>query len=209
MCWDGGNEELQKQRACFLYWGAWVPFGREIWGMLWEVQHASILHRHLGPPLVRSLPSWSSFCGWDWPSKPRPAPLSCPQIFCLNPQLGCRTASTGTVSIGPGDSQPCYLSSMGAHGLGNSSGPLNKHGPFLFLIPDFSYFQLRAHLYQAWGVLAADDSGLSDPFARVLISTQCQTTRVRARMGHRRRGALLSKVLSFSFHFGCPAQGTR
>ncbi|CAK7319952.1 Fer-1-like protein 4 [Vulpes lagopus] len=43
---------------------------------------------------------------------------------------------------------------------------------------DFSYFQLRAHLYQARGVLAADDSGLSDPFARVLISTQCQTTQV-------------------------------
>uniref|UniRef100_A0A4X1T8F6 C2 domain-containing protein n=1 Tax=Sus scrofa TaxID=9823 RepID=A0A4X1T8F6_PIG len=40
------------------------------------------------------------------------------------------------------------------------------------------YFQLRAHLYQARGVLAADDSGLSDPFARVVISTQCQTTRV-------------------------------
>ncbi|XP_019065455.1 fer-1-like protein 4 [Fukomys damarensis] len=43
---------------------------------------------------------------------------------------------------------------------------------------DFSYFQLRAHLYQARGVLSADDSGLSDPFARVIISTQCQTTRV-------------------------------
>uniref|UniRef100_A0A2K5QBB5 C2 domain-containing protein n=1 Tax=Cebus imitator TaxID=2715852 RepID=A0A2K5QBB5_CEBIM len=43
---------------------------------------------------------------------------------------------------------------------------------------DFSYFQVRAHLYQARGVLAADNSGLSDPFARVLISTQCQTTRV-------------------------------
>ncbi|XP_055458302.1 fer-1-like protein 4 [Psammomys obesus] len=43
---------------------------------------------------------------------------------------------------------------------------------------DFSYFQLRAHLYQARGVLAADDSGLSDPFAHVLISTQCRTTRV-------------------------------
>ncbi|KAJ8794264.1 hypothetical protein J1605_003221 [Eschrichtius robustus] len=42
---------------------------------------------------------------------------------------------------------------------------------------DFSYFQLRAHLYQAQGVLTAGDSGLSDLFARVLISTQCQTTR--------------------------------
>lgn len=31
-------------------------------------------------------------------------------------------------------------------------------------------------------MLAADDSGLSDPFARVLISTQCQTTQVRAEL---------------------------
>ncbi|KFP70908.1 Fer-1-like 4, partial [Acanthisitta chloris] len=43
---------------------------------------------------------------------------------------------------------------------------------------DFSYFQLRAHLYQARGILPADDNGLSDPFARVLFSTHCQTTRM-------------------------------
>ncbi|XP_075373403.1 fer-1-like protein 4 [Mycteria americana] len=43
---------------------------------------------------------------------------------------------------------------------------------------DFSYFQLRAHLYQARGILPADDNGLSDPFARVVFSTHCQTTRV-------------------------------
>ncbi|XP_032318095.1 fer-1-like protein 4 [Camelus ferus] len=64
---------------------------------------------------------------------------------------------------------------------------------------DFSYFQLRAHLYQARGVLAADDSGLSDPFARVLISTQCQTTRVRSGLGCGRRGAgdkVLEQMLS-------------
>ncbi|NXO02474.1 FR1L4 protein, partial [Rhinopomastus cyanomelas] len=41
---------------------------------------------------------------------------------------------------------------------------------------DFSYFQLRAHLYQARGILPADDNGLSDPFARVVFSTHCQTT---------------------------------
>ncbi|XP_078391487.1 fer-1-like protein 4 isoform X2 [Cetorhinus maximus] len=40
-----------------------------------------------------------------------------------------------------------------------------------------SYFQLRAHMYQARSVLAADDTGLSDPFARVVFSTQCQSTR--------------------------------
>ncbi|XP_078275356.1 fer-1-like protein 4 [Rhinoraja longicauda] len=40
-----------------------------------------------------------------------------------------------------------------------------------------SYFQLRAHMYQARGLRAADDTGLSDPFARVVFSTQCQSTR--------------------------------
>lgn len=50
----------------------------------------------------------------------------------------------------------------------------------LLFLPDFSYFQLRAHLYQARGILPADDNGLSDPFARVVFSTHCQTTRVRA-----------------------------
>ncbi|KAI1233270.1 hypothetical protein IHE44_0004437 [Lamprotornis superbus] len=43
---------------------------------------------------------------------------------------------------------------------------------------DFSYFQLRAHLYQARGILPADDNGLSDPFARVVFSTHCQTSRM-------------------------------
>ncbi|NXY24527.1 FR1L4 protein, partial [Atrichornis clamosus] len=43
---------------------------------------------------------------------------------------------------------------------------------------DFSYFQLRAHLYQARGILPADDNGLSDPFAKVVFSTHCQTTRM-------------------------------
>uniref|UniRef100_U3ICJ1 C2 domain-containing protein n=1 Tax=Anas platyrhynchos platyrhynchos TaxID=8840 RepID=U3ICJ1_ANAPP len=47
----------------------------------------------------------------------------------------------------------------------------------LFFLPDFSYFQLRAHLYQARGILPAGDNGLSDPFARVVFSTYCQTTR--------------------------------
>ncbi|XP_023143218.3 fer-1-like protein 4 isoform X3 [Amphiprion ocellaris] len=43
---------------------------------------------------------------------------------------------------------------------------------------DSRYFQLRCHLYQGRGLLAADDNGLSDPFAKVVFSTQCQVTRV-------------------------------
>uniref|UniRef100_A0A671YFG7 Fer-1 like family member 4 n=1 Tax=Sparus aurata TaxID=8175 RepID=A0A671YFG7_SPAAU len=55
--------------------------------------------------------------------------------------------------------------------------------PFSFslsLSADSRYFQLRCHLYQGRGLLAADSDGLSDPFAKVLFSTQCQVTKVDA-----------------------------
>ncbi|MEQ2194405.1 hypothetical protein XENOCAPTIV_028903 [Xenoophorus captivus] len=49
--------------------------------------------------------------------------------------------------------------------------------PISLSCQDCRYFQLRCHLYQGRGLLAADDDGLSDPFARVIFSTQCQVTR--------------------------------
>ncbi|XP_070694676.1 fer-1-like protein 6 [Pempheris klunzingeri] len=39
-------------------------------------------------------------------------------------------------------------------------------------------FQLRCHMYQARGLIAADNSGLSDPFARVTFLSHSQTTNV-------------------------------
>ncbi|XP_061547609.1 fer-1-like protein 6 [Phycodurus eques] len=39
-------------------------------------------------------------------------------------------------------------------------------------------FQLRCHMYQARGLIAADNSGLSDPFARVIYLSHSQTTNV-------------------------------
>ncbi|XP_065818496.1 fer-1-like protein 6 isoform X1 [Labrus bergylta] len=39
-------------------------------------------------------------------------------------------------------------------------------------------FQLRCHMYQARGLIAADNSGLSDPFARVTFLSQSQTTNI-------------------------------
>lgn len=48
----------------------------------------------------------------------------------------------------------------------------------LWFSSDSRYFQLRAHIYQARGIIAADDDGLSDPFTKVVFSTQCQVTQV-------------------------------
>ncbi|CAG2103855.1 unnamed protein product, partial [Medioppia subpectinata] len=39
-------------------------------------------------------------------------------------------------------------------------------------------FELRAHIYQARSLFASDSSGLSDPFAKVILTDACQTTEV-------------------------------
>jgi len=39
-------------------------------------------------------------------------------------------------------------------------------------------FQLRAHMYQGRGLIGSDDSGLSDPFARVVFADQSLCTQV-------------------------------
>ncbi|XP_051879497.1 fer-1-like protein 6 [Pristis pectinata] len=50
--------------------------------------------------------------------------------------------------------------------------------PLSVLYKDQHLFQLRCHMYQARGLLPADSSGLSDPFAKVTFVSQCQTTKV-------------------------------
>ncbi|XP_078071639.1 fer-1-like protein 6 [Mustelus asterias] len=50
--------------------------------------------------------------------------------------------------------------------------------PLNILYKDHHIFQLRCHMYQARGLLAADNSGLSDPFAKVTFVSHCQTTKV-------------------------------
>ncbi|XP_037303839.1 fer-1-like protein 4 [Pungitius pungitius] len=56
--------------------------------------------------------------------------------------------------------------------------PGKRKLPVTVSCQDSRYFQLRCHMYQGRGLIAADDNGLSDPFAKVLFSTQCQVTRV-------------------------------
>ncbi|XP_037659322.1 fer-1-like protein 6 isoform X2 [Choloepus didactylus] len=53
-----------------------------------------------------------------------------------------------------------------------------NHPPANLLYQDRHVFQLRAHMYQARGLIAADSNGLSDPFAKVTFLSHCQTTKV-------------------------------
>uniref|UniRef100_A0A8C8VKP5 Otoferlin n=1 Tax=Pelusios castaneus TaxID=367368 RepID=A0A8C8VKP5_9SAUR len=60
-----------------------------------------------------------------------------------------------------------------------SKGPgLQAFPPISLLYTKKQVFQLRAHMYQARSLFAADSSGLSDPFARVFFITQGQCTEV-------------------------------
>ncbi|XP_065819920.1 otoferlin isoform X13 [Labrus bergylta] len=60
-----------------------------------------------------------------------------------------------------------------------NTGPVLQSIPPVSLVYDMKQvFQLRAHMYQARSLFAADSSGLSDPFARVFFSTHSQVTEV-------------------------------
>jgi len=48
----------------------------------------------------------------------------------------------------------------------------------LYVYVEWQTFQLRAHMYQARGLIGSDESGLSDPFARVVFVDQSQCTQV-------------------------------
>ena len=48
----------------------------------------------------------------------------------------------------------------------------------VILFQDRQQYELRAHMYQARGVIAADESGLSDPFAKVIFSSHTDMTQV-------------------------------
>nr|XP_013005415.1 fer-1-like protein 6 isoform X2 [Cavia porcellus] len=57
-----------------------------------------------------------------------------------------------------------------------AAGP--PYAPSNLLYQARHIFQLRAHMYQARGLIAADSNGLSDPFAKVTFLSQCQTTKI-------------------------------
>ncbi|XP_077699938.1 otoferlin isoform X3 [Canis aureus] len=69
---------------------------------------------------------------------------------------------------------PCGFEEVKAgQGLGLHSFP-----PISLVYTKKQAFQLRAHMYQARSLFAADSSGLSDPFARVFFINQSQCTEV-------------------------------
>ncbi|XP_029793996.1 otoferlin isoform X5 [Suricata suricatta] len=69
---------------------------------------------------------------------------------------------------------PCGFEEVkAAQGLG-----LHAFPPISLVYTKKQAFQLRAHMYQARSLFAADSSGLSDPFARVFFINQSQCTEV-------------------------------
>ncbi|XP_026768886.3 fer-1-like protein 6 isoform X3 [Pangasianodon hypophthalmus] len=61
---------------------------------------------------------------------------------------------------------------------GSSSEEGTGSLPESLLYKDHHKFQLRAHMYQARGLIAADNTGLSDPFARVSFLSNTQSTAI-------------------------------
>ncbi|XP_074640585.1 otoferlin-like isoform X2 [Tubulanus polymorphus] len=55
---------------------------------------------------------------------------------------------------------------------------LNSVPPNVLKYQEKQTFQLRAHMYQARSLIGSDDTGLSDPFARIIFSEQSQCTQV-------------------------------
>ena len=62
------------------------------------------------------------------------------------------------------------------HGLWVPFHEVKELSPVLLL--PFQFFQVRAHMYQARSLIGSDASGLSDPFARVIIGEWCKITQV-------------------------------
>ncbi|KAL1268112.1 hypothetical protein QQF64_033475 [Cirrhinus molitorella] len=61
---------------------------------------------------------------------------------------------------------------------GISSEDRTGHPPDHLLYAEQHLFQLRAHMYQARGLIAADNTGLSDPFAWVSFLSNSQSTSI-------------------------------
>ncbi|XP_030642529.1 fer-1-like protein 6 [Chanos chanos] len=59
-----------------------------------------------------------------------------------------------------------------------SSAEVQSPFPDSLIYRERHQFQLRAHMYQARGLIAADSSGLSDPFARVSFLSNSQNTSI-------------------------------
>lgn len=85
--------------------------------------------------------------------------------------LGQSKYSKEIVGSLPEDFSPAYTPEVGAE-------PVTRALPVSLCCQDSRFFQLRCHLFQGRGLLAADDNGLSDPFAKVLFSSQCQVSKV-------------------------------
>ncbi|XP_068602838.1 fer-1-like protein 6 [Brachionichthys hirsutus] len=73
----------------------------------------------------------------------------------------------------------CYMLDDLPAGFSPATGGADANNPPKRLLSTETHpFQLRCHMYQARGLIAADNTGLSDPFARVTYRSHSQTTNV-------------------------------
>lgn len=156
---------------------------------------------------MRSLPSWRSTCGWVWQSTAKRPQKTCRKSFYQFLKRKRRTTTRtrrsirGWCSLIWGNSQSalpakvCQITrSMWQLSFLLSRWPPAQ--PDRTSFADSKYFQLRCHLYQGRGLMAAEDNGLSSPFVKVIFATQCQASKV----GSNRFGKVL-KLQAFKLSF--------
>lgn len=131
-------------------------------------------HQGRGVQFCLSKQNWMCFCGLER----FPIPSTCWRTYLQDSLLIKRTAAPATLPT------VCSMQ-VRQTPLDSCNNWVLYHRKFrsvcvnLMSLEQHS-FQLRCHMYQARGLIAADNTGLSDPFARVTFMSHSQTTNVRA-----------------------------
>lgn len=128
-------------------------------------------------------PSWSCTCGWVSASSARTSCAACPVASrrSRQPRAWACTPSHPSAWSTPVSEAPWARPGWaGSPHSGRAVGGPPVRSLSLLSPAEKQAFQLRAHMYQARSLFAADSSGLSDPFARVFFINQSQCTEVRA-----------------------------
>lgn len=126
-----------------------------------------------GVQICQSKPSWMCICGLERFPIPATCWTICPQDSLPTRRTAAPQTPQAACSAQVRRNPPAVLYSR-------LRERKIKQTPKLVCLSSSEQhsFQLRCHMYQARGLIAADNSGLSDPFARVTCMSHSQTTNV-------------------------------